>query len=45
MSNSEKRAPTKAEVKVSPMAELTEGNLYPYFDFKDSGLAPYFSKK
>ena len=43
MSNSETRGPTKAETKVSPLVEMSNGNLYPYWDLKDGGLTPYLN--
>ena len=43
MSDSETRAPIKAEVKVSPLIELSNGSLYPYWDLKEGGLTPYFN--
>ena len=43
MSDSETRAPIKAEVKVSPLIELSNGSLYPYWDLKEGGLTPYLN--
>lgn len=43
MSEHPPRPPTKAETKVSPLAEVTKGNLYPYWDLNESGLNPYLN--
>lgn len=42
MSDPETRAPTPAKAWVSPIGELSNGNLYPYWNLKPSGLTPYF---
>lgn len=39
----ETRPPIKAESKVSPIIEFSNGSLYPYWDLKDSGVTPYLN--
>lgn len=41
MADSSTRAPTPAGSWVSPLAVLSDGNLYPYWNLKTSGLTPY----
>lgn len=42
MSESETRPPIPAKTQVSPLIEFSNGSLYPYWNFKQSGLTPYF---
>lgn len=43
MADNSTRPPTPAEKWVSPLAVYSNGNLYPYWNLKDSGLTPYIS--
>lgn len=43
MASSSTRPPTPAESWVSPLAIYSDGNLYPYWNLKTSGLTPYIS--
>ena len=41
MSEPVTRPPTPAKTKVSPLIELSNGSLYPYWNLKQSGITPY----
>lgn len=43
MADNSTRAPTPAQTWVSPLAAYSNGNLYPYWNLKDSGLTPYIN--
>lgn len=43
MSDSETRPPIKAEIKTDPLERYSNGSLYPYWDLKEGGLAPYLN--